>query len=570
MLNNIEIFLNLINKKLRKTFAINIICAFIVMFLEIFSIALVFPAIGFLLNEDISESNPFMKTEIAKLVFVTFRDFDVKDLIILFLVFFGIAYFLKVIVTLYFGFRNSKFAFDVRTYLALRLNRLYIDQPFNYHVTNNSSKIINHLTQEINLIAQGCNSILIFITETIVIIGLVLFFIIYQPFIMLVLFIVMIPTLFVFRRIKKFVSRLSEIRQFHDRKTVFLITQTFSGIKDLLIFNKSKIFTDQYTDSVKESSRANSKNSFVVLLPRNVLELFLILGIAMISIYLPMEEENYKSELLKIMAVFAIASFRIMPALTRIAVASNTINFMLPVLKTYSKLAKKLERTKRKPITRKKISFKNIKIQNLTFKYGKKYIFKNLSININKNEKVGIIGESGAGKTTLINLFLGLLKPNKGSIKLMDRKNKFISTIKDLKISHVPQEVFLFDDTLKNNICIPDSKNTVDKILLKRVLKQADLENFVKKLPNGLNTKVGERGSKVSGGQKQRIGIARSLYHDTDLLIFDEITSSLDSESEKNIIEVISKIKNKTILMITHKKENLKICNKIINLNNLN
>ena len=254
---------------------------------------------------------------------------------------------MKIVVTLYFGFRNSKFAFDVRTYLAVRLNKLYIDQPFNYHITNNSSKIINHLTQEINIIAQGCNSILIFITEVIVIVGVILFFIIYQPFIMLVLFIVMLPTLIIFRKIKKLVSNISKIRQFHDRKTVFLITQTFSGIKELLIFNKSKIFTDQYVGSVQESSRANAQNSFVALLPRNILELFLILGIAIICIYLPMGEENYKNELLKIMAVFAVASFRIMPALTRIAVTSNTINFMIPVLQTYGKQVRKLEKQKK-------------------------------------------------------------------------------------------------------------------------------------------------------------------------------------------------------------------------------
>ncbi|OUW95806.1 MAG: hypothetical protein CBD97_02425 [Pelagibacteraceae bacterium TMED237] len=569
MINNIKIFLNLIDLKLRKTFAINIICAFLVMFLEIFSIALVFPAIGFLLNEDISESNPFMKTEIAKIIFITFRDFDIKSLIILFLVFFGIAYLLKVIVTLYFGFRNSKFAFSVRTYLAVRLNKLYINQPFNYHITNNSSKIINNLTQEINIIAQGCNSILILITEVIVIIGLIIFFIIYQPFIMIVLFIVMLPTLIIFRKIKKIVSKISKIRQFHDRKTIFLITQTFSGIKDLLIFNKSKIFTNQYIDSVQESSRANAKNSFLVLLPRNILELFLILGIAVISIYLPMDQENYKNELLKIMAVFAIASFRIMPALTRIAVASNTINFMVPVLQTYSKVAKKLEKTKRKLTIRKKIDFNNIKIENISFKYNKKIIFKNFSTSINRNQKVGIIGESGSGKTTLINLFLSLLKPYKGSIKLMDRKNNFMSSIKNLKISHVPQDVFLFDDTLKNNICIPGNEK-IDQKLLEKVIKQADLEDFVKKLPNGLNTNVGERGSKVSGGQKQRIGIARSLYHDTNILIFDEITSSLDAEAEKNIIKIISEIKDKTILMVTHKKENLRICQKVINLDKVN
>ena len=571
MFNNINIFFNLIDKKLRKNFLINIFGSFIVMLLEIFSIALVFPAIGFLLNEDISESNPFMKTDIAKFIFVTFRDFEIKSLIIFFLIFFGISYLFKVLITLYFGFRNAKFAFDVRTYFAVRLNNLYIRQPYHYHITNNSSKIINHLTQEINLITVGCNNLLIFITELAVILGLIFFFVIYQPFIMLTLLIVMLPSIYIFRKVKKLVSKLSKLRQIQDRKSIFLITQTFSGIKDLLIFNKSKIFSDQYIKSVQESSSANSKNSFIALLPRNILEIFLIIGIATISIYLPMEDDNYKNELLKLMAAFAIASFRIMPALTRIVVSINNVNFMLPALNSYNKLVRSLNKSKKKINLRKKIDFQKIRIRNLTFKYkyGKKFIFKNFSTIINKNEKIGIIGESGSGKTTFINLFLGLLSPQKGEIDLIDKKGKFLTNIKNLKISHVPQEVFLFDDTLKNNICIPGDKR-IDSKLLKKVLKEADLEKFVNKLPHGLNTRMGERGAKVSGGQKQRIGIARSLYHESDLLIFDEITSSLDIDSENRIMKLIEKIKGRTILLITHKKSNLRVCKKIINLDTLN
>ena len=179
----------------------------------------------------------------------------------------------------------------------------------------------------------------------------------------------------------------------------------------------------------------------------------------------------------------------------------------------------------------------------MTFKYGKKFIFKNFSTTINKNQKVGIIGESGSGKTTLINLFLGLLNPDKGTIKLIDENNKFISAIINLKISHVPQEVFLFDDTLKNNICISPAQN-IDEKLLNKVIKQADLENFVKKLPNGLNTKVGER-CKGFRRSKTKNRYCKILYHGTDLLIFDEITSSLDLDTE-NIIKVISRIKDKT------------------------
>ena len=206
MVINFKVFFNLINKKLKKDFCINIFGSFIVMFFEIFSLALILPAIGFLLDEDISESNPFMKTDIAKLIFITFRDLDLKTLIVYFLIFFGLMYLMKVFVTLFFGWRNSKFAFNIRSYLAIRINQLYINQPFSFHISNNSSKIIHNLTQEINIIAQGCNSLLIFTTELAVLLGLVTFFIIYQPFITIILFIILLPAFLVFKKCKQYLE----------------------------------------------------------------------------------------------------------------------------------------------------------------------------------------------------------------------------------------------------------------------------------------------------------------------------------------------------------------------------
>ena len=569
MFNNFKIFFYLINKKLKRDFFINILGSFTVMLFEIFSLALIFPAIGFLIEEDISESNLFMKTDIAKYIFVTFRDLDLKTLIIYFLIFFGAMYLTKVMITLFFGWLNSKFAFNVRSYLAIKINQLYINQPFSFHISNNSSKIIHNLTQEINVIAQGCNSLLIFITETAVLIGLTAFFLFYQPFLTIILFVIMLPALFLFKQLKKYVAKLSIIRQRHDRKSIFILSQIFSGIKDLAIVNKSKIFSDKFEFNIKKSSDANSRNSFIAHVPRNALELFLIIGIIIVCIFLPFDQSNFKTEIIKIMAAFAIASFRIMPAVTRIIVAINVMSFMFPVLNSFNNLYKNLKKNEKKQKLRKKIKFDHLAINNLHFKYGKKKIFNNLTLKIKKNQKLGIIGESGSGKTTLINIFLGLLKPTKGSITLIDKYGKRLNDIEDLKMSHVPQEVFMFDDTFVNNICIPGN-GKIDYKLLNKIIKQADLKSVVKKLPKGLNSRMGERGSKISGGQKQRIGIARALYHDTDLLILDEITSSLDTKSESNIIKLIAKIKDKTILLITHKKKNLRICNKILNLNNLN
>ncbi len=568
MFSNFRIFFNLINKKLKKDFYINIFGSFSVMLFEIFSLALIFPAIGFLIEEDISESNPFMKTDFARFIYISFRDLDLKVLIIYFLIFFGAIYLTKVIVSLFFSWRNSSFAFNVRSHLAIRINQLYINQPFSFHISNNSSKIIHNLTQEINIIAQGCNSLLIFITELTVLLGIITFFLIYKPFITIILFLILLPAFFIFKWLKKYVAKLSLIRQKHDKSSIFLLTQIFSGIKELAIVNKSKIFSDKFDFNIKKSSEANSKNSFITHIPRNALELFLIFGIIIISLLLPVDDTNFKNEIIKVMAAFAIASFRIMPAMTRIIVAINVMSFMFPVLKSFYKLYKFLQKNEKKQKFRKKIDFENIHIDKLFFKYDKKDIFKNLSIKLKKNQTFGIIGDSGSGKTTLINIFLGLLKPKKGSIILTDKNGKKISNIDDLKMSHVPQEVFMFDDTLINNICIPGN-NKINYKLLSKVIKQADLIDVIKKFPKGLKSRMGERGSKISGGQKQRIGIARALYHDTDLLILDEITSSLDSKSEANIINLISKIKDKTIILITHKKKNLRVCDSILNLNNL-
>ena len=563
MISNFKIFFDLINKKLKKDFFINVLGSFSVMFFEIFSLALIFPAIGFLIGEDISESNPFMKTDFAKFIFITFRDLDLKILIIYFLLFFGFMYLTKVFITLLFGWLNSRFAYNVRSYLAIRINQLYINQPFSFHVSNNSSKIIHNLTQEINVIAQGCNSLLIFITEIAVLLGLVTFFFIYQPFLTIILFAILLPALLVFRQLKKLVAKLSLIRQKHDRRSIFLLSQIFSGIKELAIVNKSKIFSDKFEFNIKKSSMANSVNSFIAHVPRNALELFLIIGIIIICIFLPFDETNFKKEIIKIMAAFAVASFRIMPAMTRIVVAVNVMSFMFPVLNSFNTLYKNLKKNEKKQKFRKKIDFENINISRLSFRYEKKEIFKSLSIKIKKNEKLGIIGESGSGKTTLINIFLGLLKPEKGSITLTDKHGKNISNIEDLKMSHVPQEVFMFDDTLINNICIPGN-NKIDYKLLSRIIKQADLTNVIKKFPKGLKSKMGERGSKISGGQKQRIGIARAIYFSPTVLIFDEPTSALDKENEKRIISDLYKLSSKnSIIIVTHKLSILENCNKI-------
>ncbi|EAI0534520.1 ABC transporter ATP-binding protein, partial [Campylobacter jejuni] len=214
-----------------------------------------------------------------------------------------------------------------------------------------------------------------------------------------------------------------------------------------------------------------------------------------------------------------------------------------------------------------KLSFnQELKIYNLSFGYeGKKYLFKNLNLNIKKGEKIAFIGESGCGKSTLVDLIIGLLKPKEGQI-LLDKQELNASNAKNYrqKIGYIPQNIYLFNDSIAKNITFGDA---VDEEKLSKVIKQANLEHFIKNLPQGVQTKVGDGGSNLSGGQKQRIAIARALYLEPEILVLDEATSALDTQSEAKIMDEIYKIsKDKTMIIIAHRLSTITQCDKVYRL----
>ncbi|ENK7900575.1 ABC-type lipopolysaccharide transporter PglK, partial [Campylobacter jejuni] len=207
-----------------------------------------------------------------------------------------------------------------------------------------------------------------------------------------------------------------------------------------------------------------------------------------------------------------------------------------------------------------------LKICNLSFGYeGKKHLFKNLNLNIKKGEKIAFIGESGCGKSTLVDLIIGLLKPKEGQI-LIDKQELNASNTKNYrqKIGYIPQNIYLFNDSIVKNITFTDA---VDEEKLSKVIKQANLEHFIKNLPQGVQTKVGDGGSNLSGGQKQRIAIARALYLEPEILVLDEATSALDTQSEAKIMDEIYKIsKDKTMIIIAHRLSTITQCDKVYRL----
>ena len=310
------------------------------------------------------------------------------------------------------------------------------------------------------------------------------------------------------------------------------------------------------------------KTDIVQQLPRAMSEVLGIIFISLLILILSIMGET-STEIVVLAAIYAAVAYRLIPSSTRIIAAAQRIRNYGPSLE----LVKNEFITTKNNISNydtqnKKLKFNKIEFNNVDFYYNKneKNIFSNISITINRGEVIGILGESGSGKSTFINLISGLIKPTKGKIKinsedLENTKNNWLSCL-----GYVPQQVTLFNDTIANNISFFEEKKDNSKFQenLENVIKKVNLKDFINSLPEKENTEVGENAAKLSGGQIQRIGISRALFNDPEFIIFDESTNSLDEKNEINIMDFIYSLKNsKTVLIISHKKSILEKCDKI-------
>lgn len=340
--------------------------------------------------------------------------------------------------------------------------------------------------------------------------------------------------------------------------------QSFSLIKVIKIFNKEKLISKIFKNSNFEMLNNNFKSDVILHVPKLLIETLVVSSLCIIIIYMIWSGSSSK-DIIPLITIYAASAVRLMPSATRIISSLQRLKTFLPSLMIIS------AEYKAKQIIDEKVNgnnfiFSKLEFKNVDFEFdNKKLIFKDLNIKIKKGEVVGIFGDSGAGKSTFANLISGLIFQTKGEIiyndNITNNLNKNLSPI----IGYVPQQTTLFDDTIWNNITFFENKKDDQSIKKFEIaVKQSKLKDYINSLPEKEDTKIGEGLSKISGGQAQRIGIARALFIKSDFLIFDESTSSLDSENEKKIIDTIYSLKNlKTIIIISHKHELLRKCDKI-------
>ena len=303
-------------------------------------------------------------------------------------------------------------------------------------------------------------------------------------------------------------------------------------------------------------------------IPRIFLELVALVGLSLLLFTMLMQDLKINN-IIPVIGVFAAAAFRIMPSVNRIIGQFQIIRYGMPIInKIYKEITQINFEENYLNISDEKILFKDkIQLENVEYSYETRsqIVLSNITFEVPLYSQIGIVGESGSGKSTLVNLMLGLLKPNKGEVKV-DGKN-IQSNLKSWQhqIGYVPQNIYLMDDTLKNNIALGEETEDIDDKLIKDAVKLSGLQNFISNLPNGLDTIVGERGAQISGGQLQRVGIARALYNKPKVLILDEATSSLDLDTEKNLMKEIEKLKGTiTLIIISHRLSTISNCDKIL------
>ena len=310
---------------------------------------------------------------------------------------------------------------------------------------------------------------------------------------------------------------------------------------------------------------------FMTDVPRLYLE-YIAVFLFLIFILFAFKYYNDFSEFLPSVALFSVSAFKILPSINRVVIGIQKINFSKNSANVISDLLK-LDIKNELPTSNKSIEFRNnIELKNVSFGYSaKKTIIKNLNLDIKFGEIIGIKGTSGAGKTTLVNLMLGLLNPDKGEI-LIDTKNlnEYVKGWQKI-VSYAPQRTYILDDTIKRNICFEEEDKSIDIKYFNSILALSSIDKLTKNLDDNVDTFIGENGSQLSGGQIQRIGFARAIYKNPKFIVLDEITSSLDNNNEQIILDSVKSLSQKmTVLLISHREEPLKICNRVFELKNGN
>jgi len=559
------------NKELKKAVFIFIGIIFLGIF-EVIGVSAVVPFIAVVLSPEIVFENDY---------FIMIYNFLNLQSVESFIIFLGLVLISTIVISnFYQAFMNWAtvyFTNKIGYRLSVRLLEKYLNRNYDFFLNRNTSDLTKNIISEVQRVTSGVvmQSITI-LSKLVIIINLLAVLIYVNPLIAALSTLIMggaYALIFLFFK-SKLQAKGTELTEY-DFKAYKAINESMSGIKDIKLHSNESEFIKRYAFFAKKMAIIQAHRVLITSMPRYLLEAIAFAGMVIIIIVLISLNDGMNSAIFPVVGLYAMVGYRLMPAFQQMYSGIANLKFNLPAFENLVKEFNYSDSLKQELNEAKIVPFRDkIKISKLYFSYesDENNILNDLNLEILKNTTVGLVGSTGSGKTTLIDIILFLLQPSSGCISIdgieINSKNRLGW---QKQIGYVPQSIYLTDDSILENIAFAVPFDEIDLKKVEKAAKMASLHNFVQTLPAKYDTLVGERGVRLSGGQRQRIGIARALYHDPDVLVLDEATSSLDGITEDVIIEAIKNLSHKkTIIMIAHRISTVKDCDTIYLLKNGN
>jgi len=560
----------LLTRQERKRAGLLLIMVIIMALLDMLGVASILPFMAVLTNPNLVETNIILNNmfKISKIIGVE----NIND----FLFALGSLVFILLIVSLAFkaltAYAQVRFVQMREFSIGKRLIEGYLYQPYSWFLNRHSADLGKTILSEVSaIISGGLSPIMELIAKGIVAITLIILLIIADPKLAFFVGVSLIGAyVLIFNLIRQYLNKIGNERLINNELRYMAVSEAFSAAKEVKIGGLEKIYVKNFSNAAKSFANTQASAQVLALLPRFTLEAVAFGGILLLILYVISQTGSFNNAL-PIISLYVFAGYRLMPALQQIYSSFAQISFVKPALNKLYEDVKNLDPPKidnNKTILpfEKKITLKNIYYN---YPNTSRTALKDISLNINAKSTVGFVGATGSGKTTIVDIILGLLESQRGSVEIDGNilNNQNLKSWQN-SIGYVPQNIYLSDDTIAANIAFGVEAKNIDQEIVEKVSKIANLHDFIKdELPKQYQTTIGERGVRLSGGQRQRVAIARALYHNPKVLILDEATSALDNQTEQAVMDAVNNLsKDITIILIAHRLNTVKICDVIFKL----
>ncbi len=536
-------------------------------FSELIGVSVIVPFINAIMEPEQLMREPYIRN-----ICNFFGISQIEQLIVGIAALLSLVYIVKNILALILADQQYKFSYYGRRNLKNRMMCCYMMQEYAFHQENSSADLMRNINGDTDMFYETVLNMLQLASESCICVVLVGYLLIKEPVITICVALSMGVLVFIFlTKFKKSLSMLGHQRRKFTSAMTKCMQQGFGGIKEIKVSNKEEVFCRDYEKNNLQFTEAMRKNLLLNAIPKPVMEMICITSL-MAVIAVKFCTSSNTGNFIVTLGVFAVAAFKLLPSVNKISGYLSTIihnGIVVDIIAQELQHIRILEQNIDKEAAegQAEVAFERaISLNQVSFRYPdtEEDVLEDVTLTIPKNKSVAFIGPSGAGKTTMVDLILGVMKPTKGCIRIDDEELGDKIRQWHRQIGYIPQNIYMLDDTIRNNVRFELSKEAVSDDEIWRALGEAQLKEFVEGLEHGLDTIIGEAGTRISGGQRQRIGIARALYRRPAVLVLDEATSALDTDTEAAVMESIEHLKGKmTILIIAHRLSTIESCDMV-------